>query len=170
MSNIYLIGMMGSGKSVTGKRLASLLKVSFVDLDELIQEKTRRSINDLFEKEGEDWFRSEEIAVLKEASGTSPRVIATGGGSILRAENVERMRSTGKMVYLETSLEVLWQRVREKKDRPLLRQGDPRQCLAELFQYRKPLYERACDWQVPTDGQTADSVAQKIFNWLQNQK
>ena len=143
MSNIYLVGMMGSGKTVTGRHLAVLLNYGFVDLDENIQDKLHRTISDIFEKEGEPFFRKEEAGVLKEVSGIGRRVIATGGGTVLLPENVTRMKSTGKVVYLETSLELLWQRVRGKKDRPLLKQSDPRQSLEMIFAARRPLYEQA---------------------------
>ena len=169
MANLYLIGMMGSGKSVTGKKLAALLGAGFVDLDEWIQEKTRRRITDLFEKEGEDFFRAQESSVLKEAAGAGPRVVATGGGTILRSENVERMRSTGKIVYLEASPEVLWQRVKEKKDRPLLKSGDPRERLIQIFAERRSLYETACDFRVTTDGESPDAVAKKILEIFKRQ-
>ena len=169
MPNIYLIGMMGSGKSVTGKKLASLLGASFVDLDDLIQERTGRTINDIFEKDGEGFFRSEEAVILKEVSGVSPRVVATGGGTVLRPENVARMRGTGKIVYLETSLAVLWERVRNKKDRPLLRQGDPQENLRRILAEREPFYKQVCDFRVDTNGQTAEAVAQKIFSLLEKE-
>ena len=166
MSNVYLIGMMGSGKTVTGRQLASLLHYGFVDVDEMIQEKTRRAIAEIFEKKGEAYFRREEAEAIKEAAGVGLRVVATGGGSILVSENVERMRATGKIVYLEASLEVLWQRVRAKKDRPLLRQTDPRESLARIFKDRKALYEKAADLRVLTDDRSATAVAREIFELL----
>ena len=165
-----MIGMMGSGKSVTGKKLAALLGAGFVDLDEWIEDRTRRTIVDLFEKEGEDFFRAQETAVLKEAAASGPRVVATGGGSVLRAENVERMKKTGRVIYLETSPDVLWQRVKEKKDRPLLKHPNPREKLAQILAERGCLYERACDFRVGTDGRTAEAVAAEIFELLKERK
>ncbi len=167
-SNIYLVGMMGSGKSVTGKRLAVMLDCLFVDLDELIQEKTRRTIVDIFEKEGEEFFRNLESSALKEVSGLGPKVIATGGGTVLRPENIVRMHDTGKICFLETSVEVLWDRVKWKKDRPLLRQGDPKKNLEKIFEIRSPLYLKVSDLEVHTDGRTAQDVAQEIFDKLGN--
>ena len=167
MSNVYLVGMMGSGKSVTGKKLAALLGYGFVDLDQWIEERHQRSINELFEKEGESFFREAEAGLLKEACGAGPRVIATGGGTILRAENVERMRATGKIIFLETSLEGLWERVKSKKDRPLLKGQDPKLNLAGIDRVRRPIYEKVCDLRVNTDGQTAEAVAGKILKELQ---
>lgn len=167
MNNIYLIGMMGSGKTVTGKRLASLLHYGFVDVDESIQQKTGRSIVELFEKEGEGYFRKQESKVLGEISKINNRVVATGGGTVLSEGNVSLMRQTGKTIFLETSLEVLWQRVRAKKDRPLLKSGDPRQSLEQLFNERKDLYEKACDFRVNTDARTPVQVARNILEILE---
>ncbi len=169
MSNLYLVGMMGSGKSVTGKKLALLLGYGFVDLDQWIEEKHRRSITEIFEKEGEDFFRAEEAALLAEACGAGPRVVATGGGTVLRPENIERMRATGKIIFLETSLDLLWDRVKSKKDRPLLKGQNPQAHLAWIFEVRRPVYEKNCDFRVNTDGQSAETVARKILEELRKQ-
>ena len=166
MNNIYLVGMMGSGKSVTAKKLAALLGYGFVDLDQWIEERHRRSINDIFEKEGEVFFREAEAALLKEASTSAPRVVATGGGTILKQDNVDRMHATGTLVFLETSPDVLWDRVRHKKDRPLLKSADPKEKLMGIFSERLSFYEKACDFKVNTDGQTAEAVAEKILEKL----
>lgn len=170
MSNIYLVGMMGSGKSVTGKKLAPMLSVEFTDLDDRIERKTGRLIREIFEKEGEPYFREQEAELLKEAAASGPCVVATGGGAVLRPENVKLMRETGKVVYLETSLETLWRRVKEKKDRPLLRNGEPKQALARILGEREAFYKTACDFQVNTDSQKAEAVAKKIFEMLGGKK
>ncbi len=166
MRNLYLVGMMGSGKSVTGRKLAALLGHSFVDLDQWIEERQHRSITEIFESEGETFFRDTEAELLKEVCGSGPRVVATGGGTVLRPENVERMRATGKIIFLETSLEVLWERVKGKKDRPLLKGGDPKANLNGIFQTRQPIYEKVCDCRINTDGQTAEAAAKKIMEEL----
>jgi shikimate kinase len=162
MQNIYLIGMMGSGKTVTGKALAGLLKMDFSDLDEEIQNETRLSINEIFQKKGESFFRAEEKKILFCVSREKNTVVATGGGVILDSENVGKMKESGRVVYLLASFETLWERVREKRDRPLLRAVDPRATFMQLFQERKPLYESACDTRIPTDGLTAEAVAKNI--------
>ena len=165
-SNIYLTGMMGSGKSVTGKKLAQLLSYSFTDLDECIQEKTGRSIRSIFEKEGEVFFRRQETFVLSEISECEKNIVATGGGAVLDPDNVRRMKQTGKICFLETSLSVLWERVKNKKDRPLLKGGDPYKNLEKIFQERLPVYKSSADFEVNTDGQTAEAVARKILGIL----
>ena len=160
--NIYLIGMMGSGKSVTGRRLAALLGFTFLDLDEQIQKKTGLTIPEIFSKEGETFFRDRESEILKDASKGDLRVVATGGGAVLRSSNVELMRVTGKTVFLETSPGILWDRVRDKKDRPLLHSGQPQEKLLEIYAYRLPIYKGAADLTVNTDGKTAAAVAEEI--------
>ncbi len=104
---------------------------------------------------------------MKEASALPRRVIATGGGTMLRPENVARMRETGKIIYLEASLDMLWQRVKQKKDRPLLRGANPRQALAAILEQRKALYEKNCDFQISTEGLTAETAARKIFDMME---
>ena len=168
MPNIYLIGMMGSGKSVTGKRLAVKLGYGFVDLDERVQDKTKRSIADIFEKDGENFFRDLESQILKEASLADLKVVATGGGVVLRRANIDLMKATGKIFFLETSVEVLWERVKDKKDRPLLRDGKHQERLLEIDAYRKPLYQGASDSKVNTDGKTAGAVADEIWEILKS--
>ena len=161
---------MGSGKSVTGEKLAGLLGLGFADLDELIEERAGRSVVEIFEKEGEEYFRNRESEILREIAGTGPQVVATGGGSVLRDENVLRMRETGKILFLETSLPVLWERVKRKKDRPLLKKGDPYENLKRIFDQRAPIYSGVSDLQVNTDSQTAEAVAVKIFELLEKRK
>ncbi|MBI4358525.1 MAG: shikimate kinase [Candidatus Omnitrophica bacterium] len=163
MRNIYLIGMMGSGKTTTGRELARLLSLSFIDLDDQIVERTGKSINDIFSKEGEPYFRSIENELLMNTSHQTDRVVATGGGIVINAFNRERMKSTGLVVYLKTSLDVLWERVKGKMDRPLLRGMDPKKALANLFYERTPLYEMSSDKIFLTDHKSSEAVATEIY-------
>ena len=166
MPNIYLIGMMGSGKSVTGKKLAALLGCSFMDLDEVVQKRAGCSITEIFIKKGESHFRDLERELLKEAASKDKHVVATGGGVVLSDENSRKMRGTGKVVYLETSLETLWNRVQAKRERPLLAGDQPKETLKNILSKRKALYEKASDFRVPTDGQTDEAVARQILKEL----
>jgi shikimate kinase len=166
MRNIYLIGMMGSGKSVTGKRLAVKLGCGFVDLDDLIEKKAGKSITQIFSEKGEPYFRDLEAQILKETSAEEMKVVATGGGAILRHANVELMRATGQVIFLEASPEILWERVKDKKDRPLSRGGKPQERLLEIYATRKPLYEGASHDKINTDGKTAGAVADEICQIL----
>lgn len=164
--NVYLIGMMGSGKSVTGRKLAELAGYSFVDLDDWIQKKTRRTIPEIFRGEGEDAFRKMESEWLAEVSRRDRHVVATGGGVVLDPANVSRMKETGTMIYLEASGETLWERVREKGDRPLLGGKDPKAALFRILGERRETYEKVSHLRVATDGQTAEAVARKILELL----
>ena len=160
--NIYLIGMMGSGKTETGKVLAELLGDAFVDLDAEIQTKEKRSISEIFAGSGEPYFRDVESLVLEHFSKQGGQVIATGGGIVLREENVRRMKKTGKVVLLKASAESLWQRVQYSKDRPLLNKPDPFGALRQILSDREIFYEKANHFSVLTDGKTAEDVAGEI--------
>lgn len=160
--NIYLIGMMGSGKTVTGKTLAGLMDYAFVDLDAEIQAKEGCSIPEIFAERGEPYFRDVESSVLESFSKKSRQVIATGGGIVLREANVLLMKETGKVVLLKASAESLWQRVRYSKDRPLLNKPDPFGTLRQILNDRESYYENARHFFVQTDGKIAEDVASEI--------
>lgn len=162
MRNIYLIGMMGSGKSATGRALAAHTGMKFLDMDEEIQSQTRLTINEIFEKKGEPYFRAEEKRILAEAAKQTDTVVATGGGVVLDTENVEKMRATGRAIYLAASFETLWERVQHKQDRPLLAVSDPKSVFFRIFHDRHFLYESASDGKVGTDRLSPEAVAQKI--------
>ncbi len=167
-NNIYLIGMMGSGKTVTGKALADLLDDVFVDLDVEIQTKDGRSIREIFAGSGEPYFREVESSVLEHFSKKAKQVIATGGGVVLDEENVRRMKKTGKVVLLKASAKSLWQRVRYSKDRPLLNKSDPLGALQQILSDRELLYANACHFSVLTDGKIAEDVATEIQEMLRS--
>jgi shikimate kinase len=118
--NIVLTGPMGSGKTTTGKAVASALKMGFIDTDELIVKKTSMSIEEIFDKYGEEGFRKYEEQVIKEVSKLDNKVIATGGGVILNPKNMRRLRLNGVIINLRPPLETLYNRVKDKK-RPLLK-------------------------------------------------
>jgi shikimate kinase len=167
-SNIYLIGMMGSGKTVTAKALAELLNYTFVDIDAEIQTKEGRSIPEIFAESGEPYFRDAESSVLEHFSKQAKQVIATGGGVVLREANVRRMKETGKVVLLDASVESLWQRVRYSKDRPLLDKPDPLVALRQILNDRGAFYSNACHFAVLTDGKIAENVANEILKMLRS--
>ena len=155
---------MGAGKTATGKSMAGLLGLNFLDLDEEIEAQARQSINEIFHGKGEDFFRSEERKALERTAKLSATVVATGGGIVLDPRNVERMTQTGRVIFLQASFETLWSRVRNKRDRPLLEAAEPKAVFYQLFQVRAPLYEAASRWKIPTDGLTPEEVAKKIVN------
>ena len=163
MKNVYLIGMMGSGKTATGRELATFLKFQFVDLDDLIMERAGQSINDIFRTEGEPYFRRLESEILYEVAARTGQVAATGGGIVLNPQNGARMKETGMVIYLKTSLEVLWERVKAKKDRPLLTTQNPRKTLADLLRERSLSYEEIADKTFSTDQKSSEAVALEIY-------
>lgn len=160
---------MGSGKTVTGKALAGFLDYDFVDLDAEIQKREGRSIPEIFESSGEPYFRRVETEVLEQASKKKYQVIATGGGIVLREENVRCLKMTGTVVLLKASAQSLWQRVRYSKDRPLLNKPDPFGTLEQILNDRADFYEKACHFSVPTDGKIADDVASEIREMLRKE-
>ena len=164
MKNVYLIGMMGSGKSTTGRELARLMGISFVDLDDLIVDRVGRSINQIFRTEGEPYFRKTETELLRDVSVRTDQVVATGGGIVLDSSNSDRLKKTGFVIYLRTSLEVLWERVKAKKDRPLLATKNPQKALADILRERSLFYKAIADKTFLTDQKTPEAVALEIFN------
>ena len=143
--NIILVGPMGAGKSTVGKRLARMLGRRFVDLDELIEERTGVSIPLIFEVEGEQNFRRRESQALQEVIEWPDLVLATGGGSVLLPENRECLRSHGFVVYLRASVSVQLQRLARDRKRPLLQAPDRRQRLEQMAEQRNPLYLAVAD-------------------------
>jgi len=161
MKNIYLIGMMGSGKTQTARELAGLLNWKSVDLDALIVEKEKMNIDSIFQTKGEDYFRDCETAVLENITQSEHQVVATGGGVVINKKNRELMKSSGLVLYLEASMDTLWSRVKNKTHRPLLNTDNPKEKLEEVFRDRKVFYESA-EHQVNTDGKKAKQVAGEI--------
>ena len=155
--------MMGSGKTTTGKALAKLLNMPFVDLDDRIVARAGHSINDIFKTEGESCFRKLESELLKEVANQTAQVVATGGGIVLDPGNTKILKEARPTIYLKASLETLWERVKEKRDRPLLQSPDPKKTLAGLLAVREPLYQAVADMVYVTDRKTPEEVANEIF-------
>ena len=121
--HIFIVGPMASGKSTIGKKLAKTLGVNFIDIDKEIERKAGVEISRIFEVEGEESFREREKKTLKELSEGNNSVISTGGGAVLRMENRELMKSKGKVIYLETPVELQLERTLKDKSRPFLSKG-----------------------------------------------
>jgi shikimate kinase len=165
--NIYLIGLMGSGKSTLGRVLARRLHREFVDMDALIESRTGACVSLIFDIEGEAGFRARERALVAELSQKTGLVVATGGGVILDADNRQRLRATGWVIYLEASPDALYERVRQDRSRPLLQVQDPRLRLEQLLRERDGLYrETAHVVMAATQGKAirlANIIASKLF-------
>jgi shikimate kinase len=152
--NIFLVGLMGAGKTSVGRLLAKDLRMTFVDCDHEIEKRTGVTVSVIFEIEGEEGFRRRESALLRELVQAENVVLATGGGAVLRAENREALARHGIVVYLRATVDELWQRTRHDRNRPLLRTEDPRARLAELFEQRDPLYREVADITIETGSQS----------------
>ncbi len=140
MSCLILIGMMGAGKTTVGKELARRRKLRFADCDQEIVARTGVSIPTIFEIEGEAGFRRRETQMMDELTQCADIVIATGGGVVTTPANRELMRERGVVVYLDVPPQVLYERTRHDRNRPLLQVDNPRQRIEELHRQRDPLY------------------------------
>jgi len=164
--NIILIGPMGSGKSTIGSIMAKKLKRDFCDSDHFIEERTGVDIPRIFDIEGEQGFRDRETNALKELLSMDNRVIATGGGAVLREENQSLLKQRGFIVFLDTTVNQQLYRLRHDKKRPLLQTENPKQILQALFEERHPIYASLADMVVKTDRRVARKLAADIIGRL----
>jgi shikimate kinase len=165
--NIFLVGMMGAGKTSVGRVLAKRLNKAFYDSDHVIEERTGVKIPVIFEIEGEPGFRQRESAVIEELTALDDVVLATGGGVVLAQENRERLRARGTVVYLRASVKDLLNRTRHDKNRPLLQTADPRARLNELFDMRDPLYREVAHVTIDTGSQSLTTLVNRLHHVLE---
>jgi shikimate kinase len=161
--NLFLVGMMGAGKTTLGKALAQRTGLDFVDTDRVLIERTGVPVATIFEIEGEDGFRKRESDVLAELAERQGCVVATGGGAVLDADNRRVMRTSGTVIYLRARLESLWERTRHDTSRPLLATPDPRATLAQILEKRDPLYRDAAHLIVETGSQSAAALVNRVM-------
>jgi len=166
--NIYLVGPMGAGKSTIGRHLAEVTGKQFRDADHEIEKRTGASIPLIFEIEGEEGFRNREHAMLVELTSETNVVLATGGGAVLSNENRRLLSDSGLVVYLHASVDILYERTRRDRNRPLLNEGDRRQKLEEIMAARDPLYREVADLLIETDKRPAKTVAKNIIDKIQS--
>lgn len=148
--SIIFVGLPGSGKTTIGRQLARRWGLAFVDSDHVIEQRTECSIRAFFAREGEDSFRDLEQQVIDDLTRSHGGVIATGGGAVLRQANRLHMRERGQVIYLRSSPEDVFRRVRHDTARPLLQVDDPLQRLRALFEMRDPLYRDAAHFVIET--------------------
>ena len=141
--SVFLIGMMGAGKSTVGRLLAQQLNYQFVDADREMEARSGVAIPTIFEIEGEAGFRRREIALLDELTKRAGVVLATGGGAVLDTAMASALRQRGLVIYLRASADEIFRRTRQDRSRPLLQTPDPRARINELLAEREPLYEKA---------------------------
>ena len=166
--NIFLIGLMGAGKTTIGRQIASELSLEFFDTDHEIENRTGVTITHIFDIEGETGFRKRETAILDELTTKKGIVLATGGGAILKAENRQFLMSRGTIIYLYADIETLLERTSKDRNRPLLQTEDPQAVLKELFEIRDPLYRETADIIIDTGKDSARLALKEILEKLQN--
>ncbi|MGZ5779952.1 MAG: bifunctional shikimate kinase/3-dehydroquinate synthase AroKB [Burkholderiaceae bacterium] len=165
--NIFLVGLMGSGKTTVGRALAKKLNKRFVDSDHEIEARTGASIPLIFEIEGEAGFRQREMEVIRELTSQQDIVLATGGGAILKPENRDCLKSRGTVIYLRASVSSILQRTSHDKNRPLLQTADPRKRIEELAVEREPFYLDVADVIIETGRPNVQLLVQTILNKLE---
>ncbi|HEY9800805.1 MAG TPA: shikimate kinase [Leptolyngbyaceae cyanobacterium] len=160
--NLYLIGMMGAGKTTVGHILAKQLGYVFVDTDDIITQAAKKSISEIFATEGEAGFRQIESDVLAQVCAHTKLTVATGGGIVLRRENWSYLHH-GLIVWLDVPVDLLYARLAEDTTRPLLQDADPQGKLRSLLEQRTPLYSQA-DLRIPVNaGETPEQIADKVM-------
>jgi 3-dehydroquinate synthase len=165
--SIFLVGLMGAGKTTIGRALAKKLNKRFVDSDHEIESRTGTTIPVIFEIEGEESFRKREADVIRELSAQQDIVLATGGGAILRAETRAYLKQRGTVIYLRAGINQILQRTGRDKNRPLLQTADPRRKLEELSRQRDPYYREVADFVIETGRPNVQFLVQAILSQLE---
>ena len=166
--NLYLVGLPGAGKSTLGRQLARRLNKTFVDADAELERKLGVTIPTIFEIEGEASFRDREEAVLAELTTLSGVVLATGGGVVIRPANRERLRANGTVIYLHAMPELLRERTRRSRHRPLLNAADPIARLAELYAARDALYREVASMIIESNREEISQFSRRLEAALQD--
>lgn len=161
--NVYLVGLMGAGKTTLGRSLAKRLHLDFIDSDREIEARTGVTIPTIFEIEGEEGFRKREAQMIADLARVSGRVIATGGGAVLRQENRANLMASGFVVYLNVPPQTLWERTRHDRNRPLLQVEDPLGRLSELHAQRDAYYREVADLVIDSSRINAQAVLQLLI-------
>ena len=165
-NNIFLVGLMGSGKTTIGKLIAKKLRYKFIDTDLLMEEKTGVKVPLIFEYEGEEGFRKREAKILSEVLRLDNIILATGGGIVLSDNNRQQLKERGNVIYLNAEINELAKRLSNDKNRPLLQNTDIKEKLKELMGHRSFLYESIADSIIQTKNKRAPDIANEIITNL----
>ena len=165
-NNIVLVGLMGAGKSTVGRELASYLGFSFIDTDDELERRMGVSIPVIFDVEGSEGFRLRETKVIADMPEQKNAVISTGGGAVMKKENREYLKRCGKVVYLSASIDVLFERTKHSKKRPLLQKEDIRKTIENLLSEREEWYLDIADIVIESGKNSPKEMAKKIANRL----
>ena len=161
-NNIFLVGLMGSGKTSIGKALAKKLNMNFIDLDREIIEETNSTISKIFDDLGEHKFRELETQTLNKISTVDNTVISTGGGVILKPENIKTMRENGSIIHLDVDVKSQLQRVKNTENRPLLNKGNIKEKLVEIKHQRDGTYKSISLASVNTSNMRRNDIVNRI--------
>ncbi|ALG90213.1 shikimate kinase [Actibacterium sp. EMB200-NS6] len=163
---VVMVGMMGAGKTAVGTSLARRLGVPFLDSDEEIVKAANMSIAEIFARDGEAFFRRKESQVISRLLETERCILSTGGGAFLSEQNRRAISEKGVAVWLKADLPLLWNRVRHKDTRPLLRTSDPYRTLSEIYEARVPFYATADLVVEARDEYSVDDMADAVIDAL----
>lgn len=166
-ASVYLVGLPGSGKSTVGRQLARRLGLPFFDADQVIEQRVGCSIRSYFDQMGEPAFRDIEVTVIDELTASGPRVVSTGGGAVLRPENRERLRARGQVVYLRSTPEEVFRRLKHDRNRPLLQVDDPLGRVRDLHSVRHPLYSQIAHFTIDTGRPSVATLVNMIVMQLE---
>ncbi len=170
-SNIALIGFMGTGKTTIGEKLAEILKLNFIELDEFIEDLAGKTIPQIFKEDGEIRFREYEIEACKKVSIRDNVIIACGGGVVLNKINIDYLKEKAIIIYLEASPAVIYDRTMNegKEKRPLLNNPNPMKSIKDLLEYRAPFYKAAAQYTINTE-KDIHSIINEIIEIFKKEK
>lgn len=163
--NIYLVGFMGTGKTEIAKELAKRLSRKFVEMDEAIEKREKRSITEIFRINGEDYFRKVEKEIVEDISKRNNLAVSCGGGVVLNEDNIKNLKKSGIVICLWANPDVIYKRVKGQTHRPLLNVDHPRERIKELLDARKTFYDKS-DYKIDTSILTIQEVAGKIVSLI----
>jgi len=166
--NIIITGFMGTGKSIVAKELARKLKMEFIDMDQVIEERQGMSISDVFGRYGENYFRKQENKLVKELSQKENIVIATGGGTFLSSDNAIILSQKGKIICLFADSQVIYNRVKRKNNRPLIKGNNILNKINHLLTKRKKIYDNF-HWKIDTTNLSVQEVVDKMIDLLKGE-
>jgi shikimate kinase len=169
MKNIVLTGFMGTGKSEVSKKLSKILGWKVIDIDTEIEKSQNMKITEIFKQFGEPGFRDIETETIKKLSKNKNVIISTGGGAVLRQENIDALRENGVIICLTATPETILKRISNNNDRPLLQVEEPLKKIRELLEFRMPHYEKA-DIIIDTENKTPLEIAEEIIEKIRNPK
>jgi shikimate kinase len=169
MKNIVLTGFMGTGKTAVGRELSHLLNMKLIDVDTEIEREQNMTINEIFKQFGEQRFREIETEIIKSITRNMKVIISTGGGVVLKQENMDALRANGIIICLRAKPETILSRTNNNNERPLLRVRNPLATIRDLLSFRNPFYEKA-DMVIDTEEKTPLQIAEEIIDNIRHDR